>query len=156
MKAVSIEVGPEKTKYFVHKELLCQKSRYFDKAFNSGFREAIKQSITLADEDPTHMKSFVTWVYAGDFGNSNLGGIYVSSADYDKHLGLFFLADAYDAPALRAKIIDTLFISWHFRDGLSNSRKEAKSSLFTLRRQNKRAFERCSPTSLRGAPVRSS
>ena len=47
IKVVSLEVGPEKTKYFVHKELLCQKSRYIEKAFNSGFRETTEQSIAM-------------------------------------------------------------------------------------------------------------
>lgn len=47
---VTIEVGPEKKAFIIHKDLLCFYSDYFRAAFNGSFKEAIDGKLSLPNE----------------------------------------------------------------------------------------------------------
>ncbi|KAH0369043.1 hypothetical protein KCU65_g3532, partial [Aureobasidium melanogenum] len=48
---VTIEVGPEKKAFAIHKDVLCFYSDYFRAAFNGSFKEANEGKLSLPDED---------------------------------------------------------------------------------------------------------
>lgn len=48
---IRIEVGPERTQYFVHPDLLAQPSEYFKRAMNGSWKEAEERVIRLDDVD---------------------------------------------------------------------------------------------------------
>jgi hypothetical protein len=48
---IRIEVGPERTQYFVHPSLLAQHSEYFKRAMNGSWKEAEERVIRLDDVD---------------------------------------------------------------------------------------------------------
>ena len=49
-KFVVIYVGPKKTKFSLHENLLCDKSEYFRRAFRSGFKEAQEKSLSMPED----------------------------------------------------------------------------------------------------------
>lgn len=58
-----ITVGSIKTKFHVHKSLLCEQSDYFKAAFEGQFAEAKSEELTLEDEDPELFDRLLDWVY---------------------------------------------------------------------------------------------
>jgi len=61
---VVFEVGPTKEKFFIHKEIACNGSPVFDKAFNGSFEEAATQAYTLEDVDANTFRFFSEWLYS--------------------------------------------------------------------------------------------
>ena len=49
---VTIEVGPEKVPFVIHKGFICTESTFFDAAFNTSFKEETTQSVHLPADDP--------------------------------------------------------------------------------------------------------
>ena len=60
---VTIEVGPEKTKYQLFKDHLCTASPYFERALNGGMIEAGNQSISLPHVDVDTFECFCYWLH---------------------------------------------------------------------------------------------
>ncbi|KAG9551566.1 hypothetical protein KCU71_g19137, partial [Aureobasidium melanogenum] len=62
---VTVCVGTEKTKFRVHKELICNKSTFFDKALNGPFVEAKSLTVRLEHISVPLFSIFVSWAYGG-------------------------------------------------------------------------------------------
>lgn len=101
METVTLLIGPTKLQTTISKELLCGVSQYFQKAFNSRFRESVTSTIELPDDEVMTIESFIEWVYTRK-------PIDVLRSDY---LNLYMIADKYDVPQLRK---DVLNASFHF------------------------------------------
>ncbi|KAI9053318.1 hypothetical protein LZ554_002281 [Drepanopeziza brunnea f. sp. 'monogermtubi'] len=66
-ETVIITVGSHKRKNFVvHKQLLCDASEFFAKAFKGGFKEAEEGVMEMLDDDPDAFAWFVTWLYRSE------------------------------------------------------------------------------------------
>lgn len=63
-RVVTILVGPGGTTWRLHENLLSSASDFFRSAFNSGFREALEDRLTLPEDDPQAFELFVRWLYA--------------------------------------------------------------------------------------------
>ena len=115
---VTLLVGPNKVTFSVHKDILCQASPYFKKAFNSGFKEAAKQSLTLAKDNPDNVDSIVKWVYFRILEDS-VPKDRETAPVYARPLQLYFLADKYDIPELRKELVQ-YFYGNRFHDEVPN------------------------------------
>jgi hypothetical protein len=62
---VDIFVGPTKQQFRVHKALICSRSDYFKKMFDSGFIEAEENKGSLPEEDPIVFSLFLEYLYGG-------------------------------------------------------------------------------------------
>ena len=63
----------ENTKtFYVHKQLLCNSSTYFNVALNNGFAETRDQIVRLDDEDPDIILTFILWLYEGKLNKETL------------------------------------------------------------------------------------
>ncbi|QDS76430.1 hypothetical protein FKW77_004298 [Venturia effusa] len=62
---VTVHVGPDKTPFLVHKDLLTTSSPYFKAAFEGEFREATDKTILLEDISVIQFKLFLDWLYFG-------------------------------------------------------------------------------------------
>lgn len=60
---VTVKIGPEATPYIIHRDLLCNASKYFSNAFKGNFKEANDQSIHLTDVKPEVFDAFSQWLY---------------------------------------------------------------------------------------------
>ncbi|KXT03789.1 hypothetical protein AC578_754 [Pseudocercospora eumusae] len=61
----TILAGPDRSRYAVHKALLCQKSGYFTSAYNTSMKEAIEDTFTISDLPDEAFRSLITWLYTG-------------------------------------------------------------------------------------------
>ncbi|TVY41601.1 hypothetical protein LOCC1_G007767 [Lachnellula occidentalis] len=61
---VTFEIGPDKQKFLIHKEIACQASPVFEKAFNSNFEEGQTQTYKLEDVEPDTFRFFSKWMYS--------------------------------------------------------------------------------------------
>jgi BTB/POZ domain len=57
---VTINVGPKKQSFVVHKTFICHYSLFF----NAAFKEGESQSLDLEDADPAMFSIFVQWIYS--------------------------------------------------------------------------------------------
>ncbi|EPE29100.1 hypothetical protein GLAREA_00258 [Glarea lozoyensis ATCC 20868] len=67
---VTLFVGPEKTKYSIHKTLL-QDTRFFELAFSGPYKETQTQEIWLQDETPATMTFFAGYLYRKNIPTGN-------------------------------------------------------------------------------------
>lgn len=51
--------------FFVHKRLLCERSQYFCRMLQGGFREAREGVVSMPEDCPLAFEVFVNWLYAG-------------------------------------------------------------------------------------------
>jgi BTB/POZ domain len=63
---VTLYVGPRKTKFAAHKELLCRKIPYFEKMFKGPFKEAIEDSAHFPENTVESFDLLLTWLYNGE------------------------------------------------------------------------------------------
>ena len=60
---VAVLVGPDKTKFSLHKNLICACSPFFKRAFEGDFAEAKSQQMELPEEMPDLFKFLSEWLY---------------------------------------------------------------------------------------------
>jgi len=60
---VTIYVGPKRKAFVFHKKLLCDRSDFFSKIFNSGSKESIEEVMFLSAEKPEIFDSMVNFIY---------------------------------------------------------------------------------------------
>lgn len=58
-----VTVSVQKHKFCIHKNLLCNRSRYFRACFDGKFKEAENKIFNLPDDDVEAFKLFVDWLY---------------------------------------------------------------------------------------------
>jgi hypothetical protein len=62
---VTLNIGPERKQFTVHKKLLCDRCEFFSKAFRGNFREAEKGEMYLPEDDPDAFSPLVDYLYRG-------------------------------------------------------------------------------------------
>lgn len=82
----------------VHKSVLCARSPVFAKMFESQMDENIKNSVRIADVEPTTMRNFVEFLYTG----------VVVRREFESLYNLYAVADKYDVRSLRKTCRDVL------------------------------------------------
>ena len=60
---VDIFVGAERTKFHLHRDLLCNRSDYFRACFVGDFKEAQQKELSLPEDNAESFELFVTWLY---------------------------------------------------------------------------------------------
>ena len=58
---VSLHVGLNASVIIVHKDILCNASAFFEKAFNSGLKEGLSQTMTLPEENAELFDILIGW-----------------------------------------------------------------------------------------------
>jgi len=120
---VKIFVGGEKQKWCLHEDLLCDRSDYFRKAFQGGFKEAKTKEIYLDKNDifdTTAFGPFVDWVCGNTLQHRYYSGdCIVTQEDLDAMMSyckLYTLAEYLGIEILQNIAVD-LFIK-HVYQGL--------------------------------------
>ncbi|KAG4437857.1 hypothetical protein IFR05_006659 [Cadophora sp. M221] len=108
---VTIHVGPEKKVFSIHKKLLCNRSEYFDKAFNGGFKES-DGTMYLPEDHLEAFDALVVYIYQNrlpNFPRENFTRGWEGCESYADILEkLFYLAEKYCMNVLGNRIMDTL------------------------------------------------
>ncbi len=60
---VNIYVSDERKKFRLHRDLLCQRSEFFNSSFEGPFKEAAAQELALPEESVESFELFVGWLY---------------------------------------------------------------------------------------------
>ncbi|CZR61095.1 uncharacterized protein PAC_10991 [Phialocephala subalpina] len=60
---VRIYVGPKRKAFTIHKKPLCDRSEYFNAAFNSGFQEGSANEMHLPEDTPVDFTNLVNYIY---------------------------------------------------------------------------------------------
>jgi BTB/POZ domain len=105
---VTIHVGPKRKSFTVHKKLICDRSEFFDKAFNGRFQEA-KGVMYLAEEDIAAFDSFITYLYQDRLPQfSSTMECTAENFEAQKLCPLFFLAEKVCCNELANKVMDAI------------------------------------------------
>ena len=105
---VTLFVGPERAQFLVHKDVICQVSDFFTKAFNSEFSEAKTASMDLPEEDPNLFEVFVRWLYHPLIEDAKETHPDAEKKSHTLLVRLYLLADKYSIVTLKRSIIDHL------------------------------------------------
>lgn len=114
----TVLVGPEKTRFVVHQDLIAHHSDFFKAALTGNFKEAAEKTVALTEEDPVFFEFFVHWLYyqklpTKDDADVNLLGQWMNEDDYgdletDNLIVLHILADKYGVAKLKRDTTDGL------------------------------------------------
>jgi hypothetical protein len=88
-------------RYWIHRQLLCRRSEYFDRLFNGGFRESTDETMHKPDVDPRTFDVFVHWLYTQELPRD-----FQLPGEPDKplrFLHLLYLADEVLIPSLQVQ-----------------------------------------------------
>jgi hypothetical protein len=102
---VTIEVGPNKQAYVIHKGLLTFYSDYFRAALDSTFKEAIDSKVSLPDEREDLFDIFNQFVYRRVVTNETESGL-----STDKLVEVWLFGDRYMIPCLQNSAMDALIL----------------------------------------------
>ncbi|KAF2117806.1 hypothetical protein BDV96DRAFT_465107, partial [Lophiotrema nucula] len=130
---VTLEIGTEKTKYYVHKDYLMHHSPYFRKALSGPWIEAEERLVTLEDVEVQPFNVFVHWLYTQAIPTTTDEWVKVSEAkkwkiemlpslekafsDDQQVLQLLTFGDRFATPAFERDINNTIVDSLCYRDG---------------------------------------
>jgi hypothetical protein len=103
-KVVVIYVGPKKTKFTLHENLLCDKSEYFKMAFRSSFKEAEEKTLSMPEDSVEAFEYFVSFLYAPKFTfhppeSESMMGVYFE---------LYILSSKLCIDTLQNVVVDTI------------------------------------------------
>lgn len=101
---IFVSIGPEKTKFDVHKGPLCYYSSYFKAALKGGFKESRERVVVLKDETEETFKLFYLWLYSQKI----LVPVSTTLKDWQQLVKLFVFADKRGIPKLRNNVIDAM------------------------------------------------
>ncbi|KAI9877431.1 MAG: hypothetical protein M1830_003916 [Pleopsidium flavum] len=104
---ITIEVGPEKRAFPIHKELLCSQSDFFSAAFNPthAFQESLKGTLHLPEDRPDTFEYLVQYLYTKSLAHEDVDA---QIPAYHTLLRLYALADKLSIPALKNAIVDRM------------------------------------------------
>lgn len=100
---VDIYVGSEKTHWILHEQLLCYRSKFFQKIFsNDDTSSSENKSFELPDEEEEPFQHFVGWLYSGS----------VRIPEEEKDLGvlleLYLMGEKWQIAALVRDVLETV------------------------------------------------
>ncbi|KAG9751661.1 hypothetical protein KCU73_g6289, partial [Aureobasidium melanogenum] len=102
---VTVEVGPQKQKFSIHKDLLCYYSDYFRGAFDGSFKEAVDGKIWLEKEDPAIFDIFNAFLYNRRLQDTN--GLVGPDLSFTTLIDLWIFGDQFVVPLLQNLAIDS-------------------------------------------------
>ena len=113
---VELLVGPQGERFTIHKQLLCNKSPYFEAAFKGKFKEAKKKQMKLPEDDVTAFKQFQHWLYAGTpLPNADITECTSINHEWKVLVQLYILGDKYQIPTLQNAATHGIIESQHTR-----------------------------------------
>ena len=108
---MTLLVGPSETSFFVHKNLICDASSFFQTAFDSNFVEGLDQSMKLPEDDPSIVEVFIECLYARVYTQEITISVEIHMSDEQlvSHLlTVFFFAEKYEIKPLKKRALDDL------------------------------------------------
>ncbi|KAM0799091.1 hypothetical protein BDR22DRAFT_337189 [Usnea florida] len=106
---ITLHVGPDKTLFQVHQDLLFDASPVFKAAFFGNFQEASERSMPLPDDDEDSVGRMISWLYTKQIELTVPVSDETSEECYMQLAELNTLADKYDICLLKNKIVDEIF-----------------------------------------------
>ncbi|KEQ85683.1 hypothetical protein M438DRAFT_354726 [Aureobasidium pullulans EXF-150] len=101
-----VVINYRQTKTYAHKAILALRSKFFLKAFTKGFLETKGKTIELDfDEDPKAVLALLHHCYELPYNDASIIGPN-KGPNLAFHASVFKIADKYDCPSLRDKILD--------------------------------------------------
>jgi hypothetical protein len=100
---VTVEIGPEKKAYVMHKDLLTFYSDYFRAALNGSFEEATEGKISLPDEREDLFDIFNQFIYSRVIADEK-----GHELNWDVLVGLWLFGDKYIIPSLQNSAMDAI------------------------------------------------
>lgn len=94
----------------VHRAIICARSRWFEKAYYGGFKEAQSQNISIEEKEPFAIAKMLKFIYTLDYN----GGILENVSDGDSfsvNVEIYKLANYFDVPSLRTLAMKKLSAS---------------------------------------------
>lgn len=114
---VGVYVGPNQKFFYLHQELLCDRSQYFVKAFKGSFKESEDKTLYLLEDNVGAFELFVRWLYGATLSSPQ------TEAAFKTHIELYILAEKICLEHLKNTAIDLIksssVISTRWGSGLS-------------------------------------
>ncbi|ESZ89625.1 hypothetical protein SBOR_9992 [Sclerotinia borealis F-4128] len=103
LELVTVQVGEEKRKFVLHKQLICDSVQDFRGAFSAGgFKESVESSIDMPEDEPEVFEHFVHWLYRGTILKAT------KDEDFERLLDLYIFAEKLCINEFANKTIDAI------------------------------------------------
>lgn len=108
---ITVLVGENEQQFIVHKNTICDKSKFFEAACSSGrWKEGKEKLVRLPEVDPEAFRVYVHWVYTGkvspevEWGHADLN----CAEKQVTYTEAYIIGDVLDDNDLRKHVIDTM------------------------------------------------
>ncbi|KIX07641.1 uncharacterized protein Z518_02294 [Rhinocladiella mackenziei CBS 650.93] len=109
---VTVYVGVKRKRFFLHRELVCQRSPFMEKCLKKGhFDEGYKNELYLPEDDPKAFSIVVDWIY-----RSRLPSRTEPSFDVSDMSAAYCMADKFGMEELQNNIIDNVRANFSRRE----------------------------------------
>ncbi|CAF9928222.1 hypothetical protein IMSHALPRED_007410 [Imshaugia aleurites] len=99
---VDVFVGTEPKKFHLHRDLLCDRSEYFEACFGSEFEEAREKELHLPEDNVAGFELFVEWLYGSTLRSIENEDALIS------HIALHVLASKFCLEHLQNEAMDLI------------------------------------------------
>lgn len=104
--SVAILVGPNRSRYSAHKEILIKKCPFFAKCLDSGMKEEHSNEIEFPDDTCLAFDLFFLWIYSREIPNADSHDRVAAALD------AWVLADKFAMPGWQNTLIDGIMSFW--------------------------------------------
>ena len=109
---VDVFVGTERKKFHLHRDLLCDRSEYFNACFGGDFKEAKEKELHIPEDNVAGFELFASWLY---------GAPLKQIEDQDAllpHIALHVLASKLCVERLQNEVMDLIIRFYRVHPGL--------------------------------------
>lgn len=112
---VTVHVGPKRKRFFLHRDLICSRSPFFEKCLKKDrFDEGYKNELYLPEDDPKAFSIVVDWIYRSKLPNSRTDP---TTFDLSDMSAAYCLADKFSMEELQNGVMDAIRASFRGREG---------------------------------------
>lgn len=106
---VDVYIGPERKKFHLHEDLLCDRSAFFEKAFKGSFKEGTAKTMHLPDKHVALFELFVRWLYGATLCTP-------TTENVSHYVELYILGETFCIESLKNHSMDLIRLGYRIRN----------------------------------------
>ncbi|KAK5120539.1 hypothetical protein LTR85_006195 [Meristemomyces frigidus] len=109
---IEVIVGSGNVRFYVHENVVCSRSCFFDAALGKEWAEGVERVVTLPEDRPEVFKAYLQWLYSGRINSVKQR----DPRDYRLLSRMYALGEKLIDPESQDRVLDAILAIARFRD----------------------------------------